>query len=368
VKRILAASAAAAAMLGPTALTLTSATTASAATAPGSIGGYQFASNTGQPGLAGSGDTYWRVQDTPMGYSEASQSLGGDGVNLSVTPDAGSSPYADSGVIMNLGTVKSSGLLASDGSLSLPEYMGSANLEVNIYFATNGNNKQYFKFNSDGVYEGLDGDQYVITSDKPVSAATVSADENHANGTGTEIWAWVGIDSTTPGTTTTGYVSAVDNQPLTESSTAAGEIQNAYSGKCLDVRNGDYSNGGVLQQWTCGAPWQGVAGGDQQFIIVNFSNGTSELQAVPVGTALWCVTAGADATDAHLTLQRCGNGAGSQTIAKHGPFYAFPGTGTYPGTALVMDDSGYSTINGTYVIGHTQNAPGNDTNQEWSMP
>lgn len=338
-----------------------SAATAATAAAPtySQLGTYQFASNTGQPGLAGSNNTYWRVNSSPLAYQEASQSLSSDGVDLSVTPDvpatATGSAYADSGVIVPLGTVESSGLLNSDGSLSLPEFAGSSNLQVNIYFDTNGDGK-YFKFNSDGVYEGAGGDTYVTTGDKAVPASTVAADENAGQKGATDIWAWVGIDATnTNGKTTTGYVSEVKDEPLTENVTGPGEIKNAYSGKCMDVTSGNYANGTKLQQWTCGAKNpSGVAGGDQQFEVVKYSNGAGALVAVN-GSKQFDVDGGASG----LQLTVNSTFSPNADMLKSGPYYTFPNTDT------VADDAGWSTANGGKVISYTLN---DGTNQQWSLP
>jgi hypothetical protein len=175
---------------------------------------YQFASNTGGPGLAGSNDSYWRVSDNPMSYAQASQSLSANGVGVSVNPDSTApySGYADSGVVVPLGTIASSGLLKSDGSLKLPLWAGTNNLEANIYFDTNGDG-QPFAFNSDGVYEGTNGDTYVVTGNQAVSASDVTTDENPAQGQDTHIWLWLGLASSTAGQTT-GYVTSVNGTPL----------------------------------------------------------------------------------------------------------------------------------------------------------
>jgi ricin-type beta-trefoil lectin protein len=354
---ITAAAAGAAGVAAMGAVPASAATAAAAATpAYSQVGTYQFASNTGQPGLAGSNDTYWQVSNSPLGYKEASQSLSSDGVDLSVAPDVPTtgSAYADSGVIVPLGTIASSGLLNSDGSLKLPDLEGSSNLQVNIYFDTNGDGK-YFEFNSKGEYEGTDGDSYVTTGDNPVPASTVTADENSKQATATEIWAWVGIDSTTGGKTTTGYVSDVNDQPLTENVTGPGEIKNAYSGKCMDVTSGNYENNTKLQQWTCGAKNpSGVAGGDQQFEVVKYSNGAGALVAVD-GSKQFYVVGGASG----LQLTVNGEFSPNADMLKSGPYYTFPNTDT------VADDAGWSTANGGKVISYTLN---DGTNQQWSLP
>ncbi len=347
-----AAVAATATLMGGAAM-LAGTASAGAATSYSSTGDYQFASNTGGTGLAGSNDTYFRVSNGPLTYSQSSQTLAADGVDLSVNPDKG---YADSGVIVPLGTIANSGLYdSSTGTLNLPDLKGSSNLQVNIYFDTNGDGK-YFSFDSDGVYKGADGDTYAITNDKPVPAATVTTDENKTQGTKTAIWAWIGIDSTTNGTPVTGYVSSVNGFPLSFSSTSVGEVVNSYSHKCLDVKNAHYTDNAVLQQWNCGA----AGGADQQFRVINTSDGTSYLQAVNTAGAVLNVTSlGSARTDRQLVLETPGNGTGNQVMVKKGSFY------TFPGDQLVMDDAGYSTANGAQIIGYPQNG---GKNQQWSLP
>lgn len=350
-----AAAAATVALMGGTALLAGTASAGAATSATYlSTGGYQFASNTGGPGLTGSSDTYFRMSSDPLGYSEASQTLAPDGVDLSADPDT--SNYADSGVIVWLGTVGSSGLLSSDGSLSLPAFKGSGNLQVNIYFDTNGDGK-YFSFNSDGVYEGADGDTYAISNGQAIPASTVKADENSTLGDSTDIWAWIGIDSTTDGTTVTGNVASVEGQPLTYTdTTTTNTVTNSYSHKCLDVKNANYADGGLLQQWTCGAD----GGADQHFRIIKGSDGNTYLQAVSSKGAVFNVTSlGAATSDRQLVLQAPWNGTGNQVMVKSGPFY------TFPGDSLVMDDAGASTANGAEIIGYPETG---GTNQQWSLP
>ena len=60
-----------------------------------------------------------------------------------------------------------------------------------------------------------------------------------------------------------------------------------------------------------------------------------------------------------LVIETCGNGAGAQTVKRTGSHY------TFPGTALVMDDSGWSRADGGPVIGYQENG---GANQHWSQP
>lgn len=139
-------------------------------------------------------------------------------------------------------------------------------------------------------------------------------------------------------------------------STASGPIRNVNSGKCLDVRNGDYSATGVLQQWSCGATYNG--GSDQQFIIVNYPDGSAQLQAIASpGTSTWCVTG--STVGAQLTLAACTDPG--TTVAKVGPFYYLGAKSSN----RVMDVRLQSTANGAVVQDYTYNG---GTNQQWSMP
>jgi hypothetical protein len=172
----------------------------------------------------------------------------------------------------------------------------------------------------------------------------------------------------TAATTDTLTFITYNGQPVTgptSSGTATGEIRNAYSGKCLDVRNNYYFDGGLLQQWTCGASYNGIAGADQHFKIVNFSDGTAELQAIDTyHQQVYCVAAAS--AGAQLTLQSCdGPGAvgASQDMKKVGPYYTFPGTGS---PALVMTDWAAGIANGNKVAAWTENSGA--TNQQWSLP
>jgi ricin-type beta-trefoil lectin protein len=159
-----------------------------------------------------------------------------------------------------------------------------------------------------------------------------------------------------------------DSQTITmptSSGTATGEIRNAYSGKCLDVRNNYYFDGGLLQQWTCGASYNGIVGADQHFKIVSFSDGTAELQAIDTyHQQVYCVAAAS--AGAQLTLQSCDGPSqvgASQDMKKVGPYYTFPGTGS---PALVMTDWAAGTANGNKVAAWTENPDA--TNQQWSLP
>jgi hypothetical protein len=135
--------------------------------------------------------------------------------------------------------------------------------------------------------------------------------------------------------------------------TAVGMIKNPASQKCLDVTAGDFAVGGKLQEWACGAEYKGVAGADQQFEIVNYSNKTAELVAVsPSGSKFYVTTSG---DDGQLVL--ASHSSAGSDLSKQGPFYVFPKVD------LAMNATGSG--NGSEVVG---SEPDGSTAQQWSMP
>jgi hypothetical protein len=137
------------------------------------------------------------------------------------------------------------------------------------------------------------------------------------------------------------------------SQSATGQVENVNSGKCLDVTNGNFAGG--LQQYTCGASFDGVKGADQKFRIVTRSDGTSALQAVaPDGTAYYVTSS---TRGAQLVL-RPYYSSGADMV-RSGSFYTFPKTG------LVADVTARSRENNAVVQGWNDNG---GTNQQWSMP
>ena len=138
---------------------------------------------------------------------------------------------------------------------------------------------------------------------------------------------------------------------------ARGEIKNVHSGKCLDVRNGNFAAGGVLQQWSCGA----AGGANQQFQIVTIkgSDGSMRgyLEAIAPSGQVFYVSSTPGAANAQLDLSTARGAA--DDMLKSGSYYTFPQTG------LVSDVKGASTANGAEVIGYAKDG---GTNQQWSMP
>ncbi|HEX6454523.1 MAG TPA: RICIN domain-containing protein [Trebonia sp.] len=134
------------------------------------------------------------------------------------------------------------------------------------------------------------------------------------------------------------------------SHTGPGYVVNVNSGKALDVTNGDFAQGGMLQQWTKGAR----GGADQQFEIVNESNGNSYLVAVSGGKSYY-VTSSAQGKPLTLSTYP----SADAVVKRSGPYYEFVNTG------LVMDVTGRSKLNGAAVQGYKLL---DGTNQQWSLP
>jgi hypothetical protein len=80
----------------------------------------------------------------------------------------------------------------------------------------------------------------------------------------------------------------------TQTVSARGEISNELSGKCMDVANGLFGRGELVQQYTCGASYNGVKGADQQFQIVTIkgSDGSTKgyLEAISPSGQVFYVT------------------------------------------------------------------------------
>ena len=198
---------------------------------------YSFASDTYDYGSGGA----FRVTSWPQTHSDSTQSLDSDGnVDLTIAP--GSSGYADSGVIVDLGTLNS--LFTSSGTYTGPAITGSSNLGVNFYFATNGTDT-FGTLNASHVLTGADGNNYASmgspsggldsaqfgtfcsyngtdTSFTQLGCNTltmeqVQADYQAENGTegvmtaNPEVFAWVGISGSSA---ENGYVTSVGGKAL----------------------------------------------------------------------------------------------------------------------------------------------------------
>lgn len=152
-----------------------------------------------------------------------------------------------------------------------------------------------------------------------------------------------------------------DGRPVTGSAVSTvsgrGGIRNFYSGKCMDVPSGRFAGGTGIQQWTCGAVYDGIPGADQNFQFVTYSNGsvhTGYLEAIsPAGQVFYVTPAG------HGQLELTTARTTADDMAKLGSYYTFPNAG------VVADDSGWSKANGAMVIGYPKTG---GANQQWSMP
>lgn len=145
-------------------------------------GTYQFASNTKDGGL-------WRVANQPFTDPEASQGTtdtkDGPGVGLAINPPNGQ--YADSGVIIDAGTVAD---VERDGEFQAPAFSGHGELHMNLYVDTNGDGA-YLSFGADGRYLGTAGDQVLFdVADNPPALDSLKLGPS---GRRTHVWAWLGI-------------------------------------------------------------------------------------------------------------------------------------------------------------------------------
>jgi hypothetical protein len=148
--------------------------------------------------------------------------------------------------------------------------------------------------------------------------------------------------------------------PPTSKSYGPGAISNYYSSKCLDTAYRWYSGGGLVQ-WTCGS-----SGGANQQFELHWTGTGYELLAIdfthPADTTHWVVTT--DGVTGHQLTLTPGSLTGTpptgQLIVRSGAYYEFSGT------AQVINNAGYSTTNGSWVIGWPK-VPG-ALNEQYSTP
>jgi hypothetical protein len=315
-------------------------------------GSYQFASDTyDYNGTTGD----YIVNDSPESHSDSGQSLGSDGVDLSIEPST--SGYSDSGIIVPLGTLSS--LFNSAGAYVGPKIAGSSNLGANFYFGTNGSTTSSGTLNGSDVLTGADGDSYAsvgvsgTTADfstfagysgtgtlftdlsGSVSMPAVAADyktEDGYEGVKTddpEVWAWIGISGNAA---ETGHVTSVNGADLVNSPTYTatggtnGKIENADSGKYLNVSSNTYAQGDGLIQWDA----TGASHETFQYVTVKNSSGAvvgGYLQAEDLATGKWYyVTAGGRRWRGHPegTRRPALSGAGVQRPRPGGTPVVFP--------------------------------------------
>jgi hypothetical protein len=221
---------------------------------------YQFASNPG--GLPTNGSGYpvlgwWQVSNSPFSGNTSSQSLGSNGVNLSITPSdsAPDQGWAGSGIVVPLGTVNSSGLLNGGGldALSYQGAVSSGSLVADYIFDTNGDGQLFdLSHGTTGLLEGYGAYPHdtVASATQTVSPGALTADENPTEGGNTLLWAWISISNGSVGANTTGYVTSVNGDQLTELSAAP--VQNLKA-------TAKYTN--------LTASWQPGCGGDQSYQV-----------------------------------------------------------------------------------------------------
>ena len=221
-------------------------------------GTYSFASDTYDYSASGT----FRVTPYAQTHSDSSQSLAADGVEL--TTDPGSSGYADSGVIVDLGDLDS---LFPGGTYTAPVIGGSANLGVNFYLDTNGTDT-FGSINASDVWTGADGNNYASMG--PASGALDSAD--------------FGTFSSEPGTDTA--FSALGSKTLTMS-----QVEAAYQNT--------FGHYGVKTADPQVFAWIGISGSAAQAGYVTSVDGT-DLVTSP-------------SADAVTVTYACGTGQGHYT-------------------------------------------------------
>jgi hypothetical protein len=157
---------------------------------------YQFASNYGNGGA-------WQVSDNPQTHADSWQTT--PGLSDVVAIDPASGQYADSGVVVPVGTLGS--LFTADGTFKgiFVDGPDTAAVHVNLYADTNGDG-HYLSFTYNGVYQGQAGDEIALDVDTtPPTRAAFAAGDN------AQAWAWVGVSGNTP---QSAKISSVHNYPL----------------------------------------------------------------------------------------------------------------------------------------------------------
>lgn len=128
-------------------------------------------------------------------------------------------------------------------------------------------------------------------------------------------------------------------------------MKNGYSGKCLNIFNGNYSATGTTNQYTCLAPWHGLPGGAQRFKYATFADGTQYLEAIsPDNGSAWFVQATSQGAPLSLTNTPVPYVYGT------GGFFSWHG--------LVADDAAFSKSNLTVIWGWPKTGV---TNQRWAL-
>ncbi len=360
-KRYLAAAAGAAAMLAPAGIALTgTAASAAASTTYQPAFSYQFASNNGNT---------WRVSDSPLQEMEAYQELGPGGVTLATKPDQPtSSPYADSGVIIDLGTIKANENSSGDLVPPVVDSTGSS-VAVNLYFDTNGDG-QYLSFSYNGYYEDPGGDTIVDSVSQPIPASeykNYEAPTGTANkdpgGDQTEVWAWVGVSGSAAQTATVSKVTWAGGSQggdLVKAVTSypTGAVT-GYGGKCLDDYHSSTANGTKIDLYSC----NGTRAQAWTFQETGTTSGGTSLGYLVNAASSKCLNdAGYGGPGTKVIQWTCGSY--SNELWQYWPRYRE--YSLYSGSKTVcLNDPGYSTANGTQqIVWSCPDTP----NEQYSLP
>lgn len=128
-------------------------------------------------------------------------------------------------------------------------------------------------------------------------------------------------------------------------------MRNTLSGKCMNVKNGVYAEGGSVNQYTCGATWHGLYAGAQRFVRENSGDGGAYLVAVsPDGSHPMFFV--------HATTERA-----PLSLTNWPEPYSYQQGGFFIWHGLVADDQGFSKSNLTNIVGYPKTGA---TNQQWT--
>lgn len=130
-------------------------------------------------------------------------------------------------------------------------------------------------------------------------------------------------------------------------------MKNVYSGKCLNISDGNYSATGSTNQYDCGATWHGIAAGAQRFERLNFADGSAYLVAISPdsgNSGPWFV---------HATTK-----GKALTLTGSPDPYSYGQGGFFGWHGLVADDANFSKSNLTVIWGWPKTG---SSNQQWTV-
>jgi hypothetical protein len=117
-------------------------------------------------------------------------------------------------------------------------------------------------------------------------------------------------------------------------------MKNSLSGKCMNVKDGVYAEGGSVNQYTCGATWHGLYAGAQRFVRENSGDGGAYLVAVsPDGSHPMFFV--------HATTERT-----PLSLTNWPEPYSYRTGGFFSWHGLDADDQGFSKSNLTNIVGY----------------